>query len=154
MRAHLVGQLLARRGQPLLVPAGQDDLGLRGRGERAEDGQADLAGAAEKEDPGREPGPVGKNFLAPNRSVNRPATNRASQPASQASIGPSLVSRSSTGAVVRRPVRKANLASAATGGSALARCQGLASGCSEAAQARYAAIMPAPTASWLSRSAA
>lgn len=56
--------------------------------------------------------------------------------------------------MVRRPVRNANLASAATSGSALARCQGLASGCSEAAQARYAAIMPAPTASWLSRSAA
>jgi hypothetical protein len=56
--------------------------------------------------------------------------------------------------VVWRPVRSANLTSAATSGSALARCQVLASGCSEAAQARYAAIMPAPTASWLSRSAA
>jgi hypothetical protein len=34
--------------------------------------------------------------------------------------------------MVRRPVRSANLASAATSGSALARCQVLASGCSEA----------------------
>ena len=51
-------------------------------------------------------------------------------------------------------MRNANLASAAASGSALARCQALAPGCSEAAQARYAAIMPAPTASWLSRSAA
>jgi hypothetical protein len=56
--------------------------------------------------------------------------------------------------MVRRPVRNANLTSAATSGSALARCHVLASGCSEAAQARYAAIMPAPTTSWLSRSAA
>jgi hypothetical protein len=55
---------------------------------------------------------------------------------------------------VRRPVRSANLTSAATSGSALIRCQDLASWCSEAAQARYAAIMPTPTASWLSRSAA
>ena len=39
-------------------------------------------------------------------------------------------------------------------GVALARCQGLAGGCSEAAHARYAAIIPAPTAIWLSRSAA
>src|SRR6185312_9471532 len=147
LRPHLVGQLLTRRGQPLLVPAGQDDPGLRGRGERAEDGQADLAGAAEKEDPGRGTRPVRENFHSSHRSANRPATNRASQHASQASIGPSLVSRSSTGADVRRPVRTANLTSAATSGSALARCQGLAPACSEAAQATYAAIMPAPTAS-------
>ena len=104
-RLHLGWQFLARRGQPLLVASGQDDLGVVRQGERSEDGQADLAGAAEKEDPGRGTRPVRENFHVSNRSVHRPATNRASQHASQASIGPSLVSRSSTGAKTsRQPV--------------------------------------------------
>ena len=63
------------------------------------------------------------------------------------------MSRSSTGAVLCRAVSMANRTSAAASGMALSRCQGLASVCSPAAQATYAAIIAAATIHWATSSA-
>ena len=49
---HLAGEFLARGGEPLLIAPGQDDLGVRRQAEGSQDGQADLAGAADQDDPG------------------------------------------------------------------------------------------------------